>query len=136
MTHTPHDPAYPSRPAAPTQLSSCFDDFGGRIDAFERELIDYIVLWAPYGGPPADEILPRFGILNSELPDRVLEIVSRTLHDALPAADRVLLIRALATVTRPRAVAEMHNAHRMVRPMTLHPVPSAAPEQGLRRRHR
>jgi hypothetical protein len=111
-------------------VSSCSDDFGCRIDAFERELIDYIVLWAPYGGPPADEILPRFGILNSQLPDRVLKIVSRTLHDALPAADRALLIRALATVTRSRPVAEMQNTHRMVRPMTLHASTVSSPRTG------
>jgi len=53
-----------------------------------------------YGGPPHDEILPRFGILSYELPARVREIASGGLRLNLTSGDRAPIARALAAVER------------------------------------
>ena len=29
------------------------------MDRFDREILDFMRSWAPYGGPPADEVLER-----------------------------------------------------------------------------
>jgi hypothetical protein len=69
---------------------------GIRFGDYERALMHYAILWAPYGGPPPDETLPIFGILSYELPERIREIAHRTASNDLVAEDRVLLARALA----------------------------------------
>jgi len=69
---------------------------GIRFGEYERALMHYAILWAPYGGPPPDETLPIFGILSYELPERIREIAHRTASNDLVAEDRALLARALA----------------------------------------
>jgi hypothetical protein len=40
------------------------------MDRFDREILDFMRSWAPYGGPPADEVLAEFGLTRDELVDR------------------------------------------------------------------
>jgi hypothetical protein len=47
------------------------------MDRFEREILDFIRSWAPYGGPPADEVWTEFGMSHDQLMDRVQQIVSQ-----------------------------------------------------------
>lgn len=68
---------------------------GPVIDEFERELLVYVVAWAPYGGPPREEILPRFGILDGDLWVRVREISLRGLSGHAPPREAVLCQLAL-----------------------------------------
>jgi hypothetical protein len=46
-----------------------------RIDAYDRDLLTYFLAWFPYGNPPADEILPRFGFRCTELGERIKDIL-------------------------------------------------------------
>lgn len=66
-------------------------------------MVDFVLRWAPYGGPPEDEILPRFGILSYELPERIREIVNREVGRNIPVDLRMRLVRALAAVERHAA---------------------------------
>jgi hypothetical protein len=40
------------------------------MDRFDRQILDFMRSWAPYGGPPADEVLAEFGMTRDELVDR------------------------------------------------------------------
>jgi hypothetical protein len=40
------------------------------MDRFDREILKFVHSWAPYGGPPADEVLPEFGMTREQLVDR------------------------------------------------------------------
>ncbi len=31
------------------------------MDRFDREILDFMRSWAPYGGPPADEVMSSSG---------------------------------------------------------------------------
>ena len=66
------------------------------IDAFDRELVKFVVNWAPYGRPPEDEVLPRFGVSSDHLDQRVCDIAAAGLARNLCIDDRALLLRALA----------------------------------------
>lgn len=66
------------------------------LDGFDREMLMFVLRWMPYGGPPADQILPSFGILACELADRIREIAGKTPGRLIPLADHLLLRRALA----------------------------------------
>jgi len=46
------------------------------MDRFDREILDFMRSWAPYGGPPADQALEEFGLTRDELIDRVRLIVA------------------------------------------------------------
>lgn len=46
------------------------------LDRFDREMLDYVRSWAPYGGPPVDEVLTEFGMTRDQLYDRVRVIVA------------------------------------------------------------
>ncbi|WP_396910600.1 hypothetical protein [Mycolicibacterium sp.] len=72
----------------------------GRLDEFDRDMLRFVVSWAPYGGPPDDEILPRFGILSYELTERIRELAYISGQHGVSFEDRRLLQRALTTVDR------------------------------------
>lgn len=102
MTHSPQTPPERPRRSSPPQLRARSPEGGsGRtLDQFDRALLEYVLCWAPYGGPPDEDIVPSFGILAHELPGRVNEIASCGRRQALSFDERVLVARALATVER------------------------------------
>ncbi|MCX2930843.1 hypothetical protein ORI20_11175 [Mycobacterium sp. CVI_P3] len=46
------------------------------MDWYDRQIIQFVVRWMPFGGPPEEETLPRFGLTPSEFRIRFREIVS------------------------------------------------------------
>jgi hypothetical protein len=40
------------------------------MDRFDRQIVAFVRSWAPYGGPPADEVLTEFGMTREQLADR------------------------------------------------------------------
>ncbi|OBF13626.1 hypothetical protein [Mycobacterium sp. ACS4331] len=48
------------------------------LDGFEHELLEFVSVWAGYGGPPDEELLPRFGVSRADLSARIHEIVLAT----------------------------------------------------------
>ena len=46
------------------------------MDRFDHALLDFVRSWAPYGGPPSDEVLTEFGMTREQLFDRVERIVA------------------------------------------------------------
>lgn len=49
---------------------------GGVADRFSRDILAFVRSWAPYGGPPADEVLIEFGLTKDQLLQRLAEITS------------------------------------------------------------
>jgi hypothetical protein len=50
-------------------------DDSGIADRFARDIVTFMRSWAPYGGPPDDEVLPEFGLTRAELIRRYRSIV-------------------------------------------------------------
>jgi hypothetical protein len=52
-------------------------------DRFERDILEYLRSWAPYGGPPTDEVWTEFGMTRDELVERAQLIIAaqRARHD-------------------------------------------------------
>ncbi len=46
------------------------------MDRYDREILDYVRSWSPYGGPPADELLLEFGLTPDQLSERVEHIIA------------------------------------------------------------
>ncbi len=47
------------------------------MNKFHRTMVDYVLLWKPFGGPPDDEIFPQFGLTPGQLRRRFRAIVQR-----------------------------------------------------------
>lgn len=83
------------------------------LDAFEREILEFLVTWLPYGGPPVEETLPRFGIHADDFSVRVCEIVAAGLSRGPGGRDAVLLHRSrLAMAALTAAVAPVGGTRR------------------------
>jgi hypothetical protein len=45
-------------------------------DRFAHDIVTFMRNWAPYGGPPADEVLPEFGLTREQLVQRYHDILA------------------------------------------------------------
>lgn len=63
------------------------------MDWYERQIMQFVLRWIPFGGPPDDEMFPRFGLTPSEFRSRFREIVSKLNRNkhTLGEKDRELL---------------------------------------------
>ncbi len=63
------------------------------MDWYDRQILQFVLRWIPFGGPPEDETLPRFGLTPSEFRNRFRELVSSLTRDkrTLAEDDRELL---------------------------------------------
>lgn len=78
------------------------------MDSFERVLLNFVLAWAPYGGPREDDVWLEFGMTAEQLCARFARIVSGQLPRArsLSAADRCLLERACRYLRHQRESAK------------------------------
>ena len=78
-----------------------------RVDSFERDILQFVLAWAPYGGQREDDVWLLFGMTAGQLCGRFAAIVAGLVPRVrtLPNADRCLLRRACgylhAQRTRP-----------------------------------
>jgi hypothetical protein len=70
------------------------------MDRFDRQILDFVRSWAPYGGPPADEVLEEFGLTREELVDR-FHLILATEAARYEREERRPWLRVQATATAP-----------------------------------
>ncbi len=70
---------------------------GRVIDRFDMEIVEFVLCWAPYGGPPEDECMPRFGMTVDRLWTRFRDIVETGHRRHLSTTERALVERAAAS---------------------------------------
>ena len=76
---------------------------GPPVDRFDLEIVEFMLAWAPYGGPPADECVPLFGMSRDRLLARFRAIVADGERRHLGESEVALLERA-ATLIEIRSV--------------------------------
>lgn len=110
--------------AGPSKPSTC------ELQPFDRALLEWIVVWAPYGGAPEDETFPEFGLSDRQLADRVALLVSDRHAGGLSVeADRILVSRvrkALLSKASPPHPARTTAAMTLVRTSTTECSPTPA----------
>jgi hypothetical protein len=70
------------------------------VNQFDRQLMQHLLAWAPYGRPPREDCLSQFGIPAPRFEERVHEIVAEYLRCALSADDRLLIARVVNVIER------------------------------------
>lgn len=68
----------------------------GQLDWFDREIVHYVLLWAPHGEGWGEDVYPTFGMTVEQLVDRFHRIIdtSGSRLDRLTRSDRELLNKA------------------------------------------
>lgn len=70
------------------------------MTAFDRELVEFVVAWLPYGGPSEEEAFVEFGMSRERLRQRFLQIVRRfRSRSDLPDEETALILRAQTMVS-------------------------------------
>ena len=85
------------------------------MDPFDRQIVQFVVRWAPFGGPPDEDILPGFGLTPVELRQRFRQIVAEMTspETTLSDEDTALLAKARrATFPARRAPDSAHQRSR------------------------
>ena len=72
------------------------------MDWFDRGILQFVLAWAPYGGPRDADVFPQFGMTADELVARFNRIVATQIKHVghLEDSDRLLLARAVAHLRR------------------------------------
>lgn len=75
-----------------TENSTCAD----QLDWFDREIVRYILLWAPHGEMWEEDVYPRFGMTVDQLVNRFRRIIATSvpLLGRLAKSDRELVDKA------------------------------------------
>ncbi|AKS31862.1 hypothetical protein [Mycolicibacterium goodii] len=89
------------------------------MDSYDRDVMRFVLAWAPYGGPREDEVWVSFGISVEQLGERFADAVTRCRLRAavLPESDRQLLARAWAHLHPVRR--DGHSAERALQERAL-----------------
>jgi RNA polymerase sigma-70 factor (ECF subfamily) len=80
----------------PLQRFSKGGTCAGQLDWFDREIVRYVLLWAPYGEVWDEDVYPTFGMTVEELVDRFHRIIDTSvlLLGRVAKSDRELLDKA------------------------------------------
>jgi RNA polymerase sigma-70 factor (ECF subfamily) len=72
------------------------DTYAGQLDWFDREIVRYVLLWAPHGEMWDEDVYPRFGMTVERLVDRFHRIIDTSVPrlGRLVKSDRELLDNA------------------------------------------
>ena len=81
---------------APPQRLSEEDTCAGQLDWFDREIVHYVMLWAPHGEMWDEDVYPTFGMTVEQLIDRFHRIIDTSVArlGRLAKSDRELLDNA------------------------------------------
>jgi hypothetical protein len=63
------------------------------LDRFDRDLLTFMLSWAPYGGPPENECFVEFGMTVDRVRERCLEVICTARAAEYGDAERSLLFR-------------------------------------------
>jgi RNA polymerase sigma-70 factor, ECF subfamily len=88
---------YVTRTHTPRRRLSGGDVYPGPLDWFDREIVRYVLLWAPHGQIWDEDVYPRFGMTVEQLIDRFHRIIDTSVPrlGRLAKFDRELLDKAL-----------------------------------------
>src|SRR5690242_18544761 len=64
-----------------------------QLDRFDRDLLSFMVSWAPYGGPPDNECFVEFGMSADRVRERCVHVVSTARAADCADEERELLLR-------------------------------------------
>lgn len=74
------------------------------LGGLEPALVDYVLAWIPYGGPPGDQTFLRFGITNQQVAERIWQAIQR--RPRCPT-HHLRLVMSLVTALAPAMLSDV-----------------------------
>jgi hypothetical protein len=72
-----------------------------RLDRFDRDLLAFVLSWAPYGGPPESECFVEFGMSSDRVRERCMEVVCTARPAEFGESECALLLRGSRLLLGP-----------------------------------
>lgn len=83
------------------------------MDSFDRQIMQFMLVWAPFGGPPEEDVFPRFGLTKTQLGQRFDEIASALMSSgAEPTGCDAELLTLIRRISWDRANARVAGQER------------------------
>jgi len=73
-----------------------------KLERFDRDLLTFVLSWAPYGGPPDDECLIQFGMSANRVRQRCHELICIARPSDYEAPEFQLLLSAARAAAADR----------------------------------
>jgi hypothetical protein len=73
-----------------------------RLERIDRQLLTFVLNWAPYGGPPEDECFLEFGMAAHRVRERCVEIVCASPSGYYSEPDFQLLVSISNLLSKPQ----------------------------------
>jgi hypothetical protein len=73
------------------------------LDRFDRDLLTFMLSWAPYGGPPNDKCFVEFGMDAERVRERCMQVVCTARPANFGDTEHSLLLRASRLLLGPQA---------------------------------
>lgn len=74
-----------------------------KLDRFDRDLLTFMLSWAPYGGPPTDECFVEFGMDAERVRERCMQVICTARPADFGDTEHSLLLRASRLLLGPPA---------------------------------
>jgi hypothetical protein len=72
-----------------------------RLDRFDRDLLAFVLSWAPYGGLPENECFVEFGMSSDRVRERCVEVVCTARAAEFGESECALLLRGSRLLLGP-----------------------------------
>ena len=72
-----------------------------QLDRFDRDLLAFLLSWAPYGGPPENECFVEFGMSIDRVRERCAQVVYTARAAEYGDTERSLLVRVARLLPKP-----------------------------------
>jgi hypothetical protein len=103
-----------------------------QLDRFDRDLLVFILSWAPYGGPPDNECFVEFGMSAERVRERCMQVVSTTRAVDCADEERELLLRTCRLLLGRPGQRERRSSASLNKPKVTRLVRRAAVATALR----
>ena len=103
-----------------------------QLDRFDRDLLVFVLSWAPYGGPPNNECFVEFGMNAERVRERCMEVVSTTRAVDCADDERELLLRTCRLLLGPQNQRDSRSIASLTKPKVTRLVRRAALRTALR----
>ena len=103
-----------------------------KLDRFDRDLLTFMLSWAPYGGPPDSECFVEFGMNAERVLQRCMQVVSTTRAVDCADDERELLLRTCRLLLGCQSQRDRRSIASLTKPKVSRLVRRAALRTALR----
>jgi len=87
-----------------------------QLDRFDRDLLTFVLSWAPYGGPPDNECFVEFGMSADRVRERCMEVVCGARPAEYDEAEGSLLLRTCRLLLGPPSQRDSRSIASLTKP--------------------